>query len=176
MTLGGLCRAVAARGVGGILAGPLIFLIWGRLRRIERQFLALVRRLQSGGLRRRVVGRRLGATVVRKVGGRVLPRRFGWLLDLVPHEAACFAGQLRAVLDEPEMVALLAASPEAGRILAPLCRMLGVEAGVLAPVAVRVAAVAKRVLVVLAAAHPGRVSLPRGVVLAARRQGFGRAV
>ena len=35
--------------------------------------------------------------------------------------------QLRALLAEPEMVALLAASPRAVRTLKPLCRMLGVD-------------------------------------------------
>ncbi len=51
---------------------------------------------------------------------------------MVPCEAACFAGQLRTVLAEPEMVALLEASPQARRALAPLCRMLGIEASVIA--------------------------------------------
>jgi hypothetical protein len=35
--------------------------------------------------------------------------------------------QLRAQLETPEMVALLAASPQAVRILKPLCRALAVE-------------------------------------------------
>jgi len=55
-----------------------------------------------------------------------LPRGFGWLLPLVPQEAAGFASQLRVVLAEAEMVALLQASPQARRELRPLCRMLGI--------------------------------------------------
>ena len=61
-----------------------------------------------------------------------LPRSFGWLLPLVPTEAACRATQLRAVLAEPEMVALIAAAPQATRLLRPLCRMLGLEPALLA--------------------------------------------
>jgi len=61
----------------------------------------------------------------------MLPRRFGWLLPLVPCEAANRASQLRHLLGEPEMQALLGASPQARRVLAPLCRMLGIEAALL---------------------------------------------
>jgi hypothetical protein len=56
-----------------------------------------------------------------------LPRRFGWLCPLVPGEAACFAGQMRVLLAEPEMQTLLAACPQAVRVLRPLCVMLGIE-------------------------------------------------
>jgi hypothetical protein len=55
------------------------------------------------------------------------------LLGQVPYEAACFAGQLRTVLAEPEMMALLDASPPARRVQRPLRRVLGIEASGLAP-------------------------------------------
>jgi len=46
---------------------------------------------------------------------------------LVGHEAAGGASQLRHLLNEPEMAALIAASPrQTGRLLRPLCRMLGI--------------------------------------------------
>ena len=61
--------------------------------------------------------------------------RFGWLVRAVGYEAAGFGSQLRAVLETPEMVALLAACPEAGRVLRPLCRALAIETEVLRPVA-----------------------------------------
>ena len=52
------------------------------------------------------------------------------------YEAAGYGSQLAALLAEPELQALLLAAPAAGRILRPLCRMLGVEpVGALAPVA-----------------------------------------
>jgi hypothetical protein len=46
-------------------------------------------------------------------------------MRLVP-EAACFGGQLRHLLSDPEMAALLRAAPQAGRLLRPLCRILAV--------------------------------------------------
>ena len=54
-------------------------------------------------------------------------------MPLVPGEAACFAGQIRGLLAEPEMAGLIAASPQARRVLGPLCRMLGIEASEWAP-------------------------------------------
>ncbi|MBV8520815.1 MAG: hypothetical protein JOY71_01565, partial [Acetobacteraceae bacterium] len=62
-----------------------------------------------------------------------LPRKLGWLIPLVPGTAA-YAGQVQHLLADPEMAALLAGSPQAGHILRPLCRMLGIqpEPGVLA--------------------------------------------
>jgi hypothetical protein len=62
-----------------------------------------------------------------------LPRHFGWLLALVPCDAANLGSQLRHTLTDPEMVALLAASAQARRILAPVCRMLAIEKEVLTP-------------------------------------------
>ncbi len=54
-----------------------------------------------------------------------LPYKFAWLVRLVP-EAASYGSQLRHLLSEPEMAALLAASPQARRLLSPLCHMLAV--------------------------------------------------
>ena len=82
------------------------------------------------------------------------------------------------------MVALLLVSPQARRILRPLCRMLAVETSVLRPlppgvvaevVADKIAvARTKRVRPPRPVADWGRIPLPRGVLTAARRQGFGR--
>lgn len=180
----GLCRAVAAHSFRGMLAGPLILLIWCRLRRIEAELQRVAARWRAGFVERRILNRKNGMRVGGRVGRAVLPLRFGWLLALVPCDAACFAGQIRTVLGEPEMVALLAASPRARRVLAPLCRMLGVEAGVLTPGAVvpvpvvsgAGAVVVKRVRAVRPPVDFGRIPLPRGVLVAARRQGFGKRV
>ena len=54
-----------------------------------------------------------------------LPGGFAWVLRLVPG-AGSFGSQLRHLLNRPEMAALLAEAPQAGRLLRPLCRMLGV--------------------------------------------------
>jgi hypothetical protein len=61
--------------------------------------------------------------------GPRLPRKFGWLIPLVPHEAAQMGTQLRNLLEtNPGMKELLAAAPkEMGRLLRPFCRMLAME-------------------------------------------------
>ena len=55
-----------------------------------------------------------------------LPRGFGWLLRVVP-ETVAYGGQVEHLLADPKMTALLAASPQAGRILRPLCHMLAIK-------------------------------------------------
>ena len=148
MTLDGLYRAVAARSALSVLVGRgtevlavwLIRLVCFRVRRIETQILLLLEKFQAGTLviaRPRTQAVRVGRgggglKGVRRAEGKV-PRRFAWLLPLVPCEAANYASQLRLWLAEPEMVALLKASPQARRVLKPLARMLGIEAVFLAP-------------------------------------------
>ena len=130
--LEGLCRAVAARIAGRAMSAAVIVLVWQRIRQVERRLLGMLARFRAGRLR---IGRAAGVRtgLGRRSGGSAgLPRGFGWLLALVPHEAAGFAGQLRVVLAEPEMAALIAAAPQARRVLGPLCRMLGIEAEVIA--------------------------------------------
>ena len=119
-----LCRAVAARGGRGRLAGPLILLVWARLRRIAARFARLAARAQAGAplaAPRRPASPRPGGPPPAR-----LPRGFAWLVRLVP-EAASGASQLQHLLAAPEMAELLAAAPQAGRLLRPLCRMLGVR-------------------------------------------------
>jgi hypothetical protein len=94
-------------------------------------------------------------------------------------EAAGFGCQVRAILETPEMVALLTASPQAVRVLTPLCRMLAIEASVLRPGVVVDAAVGvvvqpKRVVgvrkqVPLEKPDLGRVPIPPGVMAWVRR-------
>ena len=82
------------------------------------------------------------------------------------------------------VVELLLAAPQAARILRPVCRMLAVETSLLRPrlasaVAEVVApepvpVVTKRVRRPRPPVDWGRIPLPRGVLAAARRQGFGK--
>ena len=120
----------------------------------------------------------LGGGAGRRPSWRYWPARFGWLIEVKRHEAAWFTQSVDRILREPEMVGLLAASKEARRLLRPMCRMLGVDPGLLRPPACEAAAG-----VVLAAAGPwrgvrakgppvdlGRVALPRGTMAAVRRE------
>jgi hypothetical protein len=124
--IAGLCRAIAARSPANPLAWPLMLLAWSRLRRMATRFARLALRLRAGNLSpRRPVRSRAGARRPATPRPR-LPEGFGWLVRLVP-EAAAGASQLQHLLGEPEMAALIAAAPQAGRILRPLCRLLGVR-------------------------------------------------
>ena len=123
-----LCRAVAARIAGGRLAGPLIVLICRRLRRLGARFADLAARHAAGTLpapRRRPHPRRPPAARPRPTQPP-LPRGMTWLVRLVP-ETASGASQLQHLLADAEMASLIAAAPQTGRILRPLCRMLGLR-------------------------------------------------
>ena len=147
MTLDGLSRAVAARSARGpswlgsaaALAGVLVTLIWGRVKRADGQIQALLARFRAGKLRvmmgapRQEGPREAGARVPRGAKVAKVPRGFGWLLPLVPCEAAGFAAQLRLHLADPEMVALLAASAQARRAMMTLGHMLMIEPELIAP-------------------------------------------
>jgi hypothetical protein len=187
-----------------LLSQVLVMLLFRRLGGICRDFEGLASRFQAGRLWR------VAARVV--VGGRVAadsrlgvvaalrwPGRFGWLVRAASYHAAGYGSQLRHILGQPEMVALLVAAPQAARILRPLCRMLAVETSLLRPrleaaaevVAVEpegqappgpegqappggVPVVKMRVRLPRKAVDFGRIPLPKGVLAAARRQGFGK--
>jgi len=151
---------------GWAMQAVTIQLVWTRVRRADGKIRALLARFQAGRLRVfpgrvrvRDHSRSPTAKLPRSPTAKLprsptaklprsptaklprsptakLPRRLGWLLLLVPCEAANRSSQLRAILAEPEMQALLTASAQARRVLAPLCRMLGIEAEVLTPRAV----------------------------------------
>lgn len=145
MVIDGLCRAVAARGSERVMSSALIILIWTRLRRCNVRFQALVVQIITGALRAGSAGPRGAKAQATPAAPRVcrpilsgierpvVPRGFAWLLVLVPTTAAGFASQLRHLLTDPEMVALLSATPQMGELLRPLCRMLGLDAALLMP-------------------------------------------
>jgi hypothetical protein len=122
-----LCQALARRGgvrrgAFGGLPGPLLILIWTRLRRLAARFNTLARPACPAPSRNptpRPARTRPNAPCP-------LPRGFAWLLRLVP-ESACGGAGLRSFLAEPETLALLETRPELGRVLRPLCRMLGLR-------------------------------------------------
>ncbi len=169
MVLRGMMAVMGAWRLQPALAVMLYGRIGNTLQRLERMLV----RFRAGRLWRRVTMRDVvpGQKICRKPAAR-LPRRFGWLVRLAGSEAACFGSQLQTVMNTPEMVALLAASPQAKRILRPLCRALALHAfeEVCAEPRVRKPRIRKpRVK-----PEPFRIPLPRGVLTAARRQGFGK--
>ncbi len=120
-----LQKAAAARAGRDHAVAPLVMLLWTRLARLTARFDALVARLTAG---RPAAPARQRTRPARKApaAGLRLPRGQAWLIRLLPGEAASYGCQLQALLADPAMAALLAAAPEAGRILRPLCRLLAI--------------------------------------------------
>ena len=137
--LGALATLIAARFLRRPDLLGLIVPLWRWLNRAVRR---LERAVARPEVARAVVAKReakreraagVPAAGVRLPGGR------GWLVRVLGHEAAGYASQLQHLLNEPEMQALLAARPAMGRVLRPVCRMLGVTEmpGLALPVPVR---------------------------------------
>ncbi|MBV8589259.1 MAG: hypothetical protein JO212_04240 [Acetobacteraceae bacterium] len=114
-------------------AVAVLFLAWARLGRLASRFEALVAavragRLASASTSRGPGGRDLELRRLEGLPGPRLPSGFGWLIRLVPG-AAVYGSQVQYLLADPEMAAMLAKVPQAGRILQPLCRMLAIRPG-----------------------------------------------
>ena len=173
--LRGLLAALGAVGLEPVLALLFYRRMGGIALRIER----MLARFRAGRLWR-VMHRVTEQRRCRRMAGRgpALPRGFGWLVRAGGHHAAGFGAQLLHLIDEPDMAELLAASPEAGRILRPLCRALAVELPATEARPRKTAAacgerpISRRPR--RAAAEAFRIPLPRGVLAAARREGFGK--
>ncbi len=98
---------------------------WNRLGRLANRFQILFDRWHTGRLPARRAAR--PAQQAHPVKRRLtpLPRAHGWANRRIPKSAPC-AGQLHALLTAPETAAFVAAAPQAGRLLRPLCHALGV--------------------------------------------------
>ena len=116
----GLAALVARRFLRNPRFFALIIPLYGRLQRAVRRF--------ERAVSRPVVVRK--ASGVRPVAARApgvrLPTGKGWLVRELGWEAAGYGSQLQHLLDDPAMRAALASVPAVGRILRPICRMLGV--------------------------------------------------
>ena len=55
-----------------------------------------------------------------------LPTRKSWIVATIGYTAAGHASQLNHLLARPDFAAFLAATPQAGRLLRPLCHILGI--------------------------------------------------
>ncbi|MGC8469076.1 MAG: hypothetical protein ACP5NI_04125 [Acetobacteraceae bacterium] len=126
----GVCRAIGTHAAKERLLAPVLRLVWSRLRRIGARFARLAARIPAGAPprphRTLALARRATPPASRpphRWAG--LPRRPGWLLRFLPPMVYPAKSQLEYLLADPEMAALLAASPGLRRSLRPLCRMLG---------------------------------------------------
>jgi hypothetical protein len=142
--------AARYRSVGWTI--PMIWAVCNRIRRIERRVVKLLELFQAGMLPAEVAPARrsrAGEKRVAKADAVKLPRYAAWLVVMVPCTVANLACNLRMVLAEPEMMALLAASPKARRAMLTLGHMLGIERSMIAPEAVVPQAAAPDVVTVV---------------------------
>ena len=117
----GLAALVAARFLRNPRLVGLIGPLWRRLTRVAER----VSRVMAGRQPVRARVSRGGGRDRRPAAGR-LPKGRLWLVRELGWEAAGFGCQLEALLAEPGMRAVLEGVPGVGRILEPICRMLGV--------------------------------------------------
>ena len=171
-----LRAAVGGWAGRGLLSQMLGLLLYRRLGEICGKMERLVARFQAGRLLRRVPGAKAAARRAVKTGTRIWPGRFGWLVRAASYQAAGYGSQLRHILEQPDMVEVLKASPQAARILRPVCRMLAIESSLLRPGVVAPEPVVRVVKPRLRKARVpidwGRIPLPRGVLTAIRRRRF----
>ncbi|HEX3349086.1 MAG TPA: hypothetical protein VHS58_13400, partial [Acetobacteraceae bacterium] len=133
----GVALAVGNRYRPHSIIGPAlaIALLDLRLNNLRRRFLALVERIQAGTLRKLPEP---GAARKRKPAAQSAERQprpnplaaygvresWGWVTRIAREY---HGNELERLLEDPEMQARIAAEPRRmGRILRPLCRMLGV--------------------------------------------------
>lgn len=137
LILAGLAALVARRFLRMPHLVGLTVRLWTRLGRMARRF--------ERGFARKAAKRaaRPGGGGAPRVRAASLPSGRGWLVRELGWEAAGFGCQLEALLADPAMQAALAELPGLGRVMRPLCRMLGV----VAPVVVMAAAPAVGVAV-----------------------------
>jgi len=105
---------------------PLMMLIWRYLHRPVQRLQRLIEKLQAGTLtppRPRAI---TPTPPIPRAPKLRLPNHHAWLIRLIQRTAQLHA-QLEILIARPEMAELLAAAPQAGRILRPLCRMLGIR-------------------------------------------------
>ena len=162
----GLLLGLGAWGIAPQIALPTHRWVSDKILR----FNALLARYRAGTLRR-VTWRVAPMPTARKTHttpAARLPRRFGWLVALGKHNAACCGTQLQAVLETPEMAELLEASPQAQRILRPLLRALAVPM----PCVIDAPRAPRKPRIRKARPKPEafQIPLPRGVLTWSRRE------
>jgi hypothetical protein len=118
-----ILRALAALVAARFLRDPtriaLIVPLWRRLTRAATRLETVFARLAAGHAPKPRTPHKGGAHK-----NPPLPGGHAWLIRALGPEAAAYAAQLDALLATPEAAPLLA-TPQAGRILNPIRRMLG---------------------------------------------------
>ena len=121
--IGDICAGFAKISAQFHPLAPILTLLWFRLRNTLARLDRLADRWQQNRLRpARIRAPRKPATTERP--GRT-PNSHGWLIRL--HQPlAQWAPRLEMLVNDPDIIALCAAAPQAGRLLRPWCRMFGI--------------------------------------------------
>jgi len=122
-----LCAIVLRDGRRPHVPRPLIVLANNRVARLANRFIGLVDRFCAGTLSPPGAARRRPASLQPAAGPSWRTRHVAWLLRMMKPEVANCALALQHFLSLPEMGELVGAAPQAGHILRPLCRILGVK-------------------------------------------------
>jgi hypothetical protein len=122
LILAGLRAAIAPVAARDRARTSLLVLLWGRLGRMATRFERLFARWREGTLPRPRPSR-AGQPATWQPHPH-FPANPAWLVAMV-REATPMASQLQHLLAHPDITEFLAAAPQAGRILRPLCHMLG---------------------------------------------------
>ena len=120
MILGPLAALVVAEFLRRPKLAGLILVLWRRLTHVARRFAQVKAATATRRPARARVARETRPAVVRLPSGR------GWLVQSLGYQAANYASQLEHLLAQPEMRAAIDAAPGFGRVLRPVCWMLGI--------------------------------------------------
>jgi hypothetical protein len=131
-----ICRVLGKHGRTRFVGEAMLLLIWNRLMGLSRRFARLAERLRTGTPFEAAPARKRDAVPPPPDDAAEQPyveppealrRHFRWLVNMIP-ETEQFAVDLCRLLHRLEMEELIFAAPrQAGRILRPMCKMLGVE-------------------------------------------------
>ena len=135
MAIGGLCEAIG-RAFNPNPNPPVPGLsIYNYILRTRARFERLMARLLAGIPHRARKPREKSQhrESDRKTPRLRLPTRKGWLAAELRDYSHFYAAGLRDTLNTPETATLIAQSPQAQRLLRPLCRMLGLTIPAIAP-------------------------------------------
>ena len=112
-----------------------VYGIWARVTRASHRFARLMDRL-AAGKPTRVRAKRPPAVPRPPIEGALrtgpnpagpIPRGHGWLIHAIPYHAMAYTSQLEHLFAQPDARAVLEASPQAARLLRPICRLLGLQ-------------------------------------------------
>ena len=122
--LSDLRAVIAARAARDRALTVLLVAVWGRIARMGARLERLVALWRAGHLP--APGAARAKRAPRASVRPAFPTAPAWLVRTLGYEVVAFGSQLQHLLSEAECRAFLAEVPQAGRVLRPLLRMLGV--------------------------------------------------